>query len=78
MSSCKCVVCGDMFNRDIVQPISVCKKCRDKSLQAFDKWAECMAISRSSAFRLLKRAHIAVNNRYQRMKGADYEQREAD
>lgn len=40
MSSCKCVVCGDMFNRDIVQPISVCKKCRDKSLQAFDKWAE--------------------------------------
>lgn len=40
MSNCKCVVCGDVFNRDIVQPISVCKKCRDKSLQAFDKWAE--------------------------------------
>ena len=35
-----CDACGDVFNRDIVQTISVCQKCRDKSLQAFDKWAE--------------------------------------
>ncbi len=35
-----------------------------------EKCAECMVMSRSSAFRLLKRAHVAVNNRYQRMKGA--------
>ena len=34
-----------------------------------EQCAECMAISRSSAFRLLRRAYIAVNNRYQRMKG---------
>lgn len=33
------------------------------------KCAECMAISRRTAFRLLKRAHLAINNRYQRMKG---------
>ncbi len=36
-----------------------------------DKCAECMLISRSTAFRLLDRAHIAVNNRYQRMKGGE-------
>ena len=34
MSSCKCVVCGDIFNCDIIQPISVCPKCREKSLKA--------------------------------------------
>lgn len=34
-----------------------------------EKCAECMVMSRASTFRLLKRAHIAVNNRYQRMKG---------
>lgn len=34
-----------------------------------DKCAECMVMSRASTFRLLKRAHVAVNNRYQRMKG---------
>lgn len=36
---------------------------------SIEKCAECMAISRSSAFRLLKKAHVAVNNRYQRIKG---------
>lgn len=34
-----------------------------------EKCAECMVMSRSSTFRLLKRAHVAVNNKYQRMKG---------
>ena len=43
-----------------------------------EKCAECMVISRTSAYRVLKRAHIAVNNRYQRMKGTNNEQREAD
>lgn len=38
-----------------------------------EKCAECMVMSRASAFRLLKRAHVAVNNRYQRMKGAENE-----
>lgn len=33
MNSVKCVVCGDMFNCDIIQPISVCSKCRDRTLQ---------------------------------------------
>lgn len=33
------------------------------------KCAECMAISRSTAFRLLRMAHISINNKYQRMKG---------
>lgn len=33
MNSVKCVICGDMFNCDIIQPISVCPKCRDKTLQ---------------------------------------------
>ena len=33
MNSVKCVVCGDMFNCDIIQPISVCPRCRDKTLQ---------------------------------------------
>lgn len=33
-----------------------------------DVCAECMLMSRSSVYRLLDRAHIAVNNRYQRMK----------
>ena len=40
---------------------------------SISKCAECMAMSRSSAFRLLNRAHVAVNNRYQRMKGAENE-----
>lgn len=38
-----------------------------------EKCAECMVMSRASAFRLLNRAHVAVNNRYQRMKGANDE-----
>lgn len=38
-----------------------------------EKCAECMLMSRSSVFRLLKKAHVAVNNRYQRMKGSKYE-----
>lgn len=38
---------------------------------SIDKCAECMAISRSSAYRLLKRAHVALNNRYKRMKGGE-------
>lgn len=32
-----------------------------------EKCAECMYISRATAYRLLKRAHIAVNKRYQRI-----------
>lgn len=43
-----------------------------------EKCAECMVISRTSAYRVLKRAHIAVNNRYQRMKGTNNEQSKAD
>ena len=41
-----------------------------------EKCAECMAISRLSAFRLLKRAHVAVNNRYQRIKENDDERKQ--
>lgn len=40
---------------------------------SIEQCAECMAMSRSSVFRLLNRAHVAVNNRYQRMKGAKNE-----
>lgn len=32
-----------------------------------EKCAECLLISRSSVFRLLKRAHTAINIRYKRM-----------
>lgn len=34
-----------------------------------EKCAECMMMARASTFRLLRRALVAVNNRYQRMKG---------
>lgn len=43
---------------------------------SIEKCAECMAISRSSAFRLLKKAHVAVNNRYQRIKENDDERKQ--
>lgn len=36
---------------------------------SIEQCAECMQISRSTAFRLLARSHIAVNNLYQRIKG---------
>lgn len=34
-----------------------------------EKCAECMVLSKRTAYRLLNRAHIAASNRYQRMKG---------
>lgn len=36
---------------------------------SIEKCAECMVVSRRSAYRLLDRAHIAISKRYQRMKG---------
>lgn len=33
-----------------------------------EKCAECMGMSRASGFRLLKRAHVAIDKKYQRMK----------
>jgi hypothetical protein len=40
---------------------------------SMEKCAECMAISKRSAYRLLNRAHIAASNRHQRMKGGGEE-----
>lgn len=34
-----------------------------------EKSATCMMMSKRTAYRLLDRVHIAINNRYQRMKG---------